>query len=271
MTEASLSPAQDAVPLPPSGPRSPSTPIDPPVTHGAIYRHRLTTRIWHWVNLVTIFIMIGSGLTILNAHPHLYWGEFGANPDHPWFNPPHAPSYLTIPAGYNLALARRWHLTFALVFGFGLLFFMISSLINKHFQKDLRIRLKELAPAHLWFDAKEHIALRFHDPKNPNARNIFQKLAYVTAIFVLIPAMIVSGLALSPTMSAGWPWVLEIVGGRASARSVHFLAASGLVIFIIVHVVLVILAGAFGEVKSMITGWWTVPDDHGTATQEHGA
>ena len=264
MTEASLSPAPDTVP--------PASAIDAPVKHGAIYRHRITTRIWHWVNVVTIFIMIGSGLTILNAHPHLYWGEFGANPDHPWFNPPHAPSYLTIPAGYNLALARRWHLTFALVLGFGLLFFMISSLLNKHFQKDLRIRLKEMAPAHLWFDAKEHAALRFHDPKNPNARNIFQKLAYVTAIFVLIPAMIVSGLALSPTMAAAWPWVLEIVGGRASARSVHFLAASGLVIFIIVHVALVILAGAFGEVKSMITGWWSVPDDHGpVATQEHSA
>ena len=267
MTEASLSASPDsaipvAVPPSASSANAPGTPI---------YRHRLTTRTWHWVNVVTIFIMIGSGLTILNAHPHLYWGEFGANPDHPWFNTPHAPSYLTIPAGYNLALARRWHLTFALVFAFGLLFFMISSVLNAHFQKDLRIRLKELAPAHLWFDANEHAALRFHDPKNPNARNIFQKLAYVAAIFVLIPAMIVSGLALSPTMSAAWPWVLDIVGGRASARSVHFLAASGLVIFIIVHVVLVILAGAFGEVKSMITGWWTVPDDHGAHTQEHGA
>lgn len=226
-----------------------------------IYRHRLTTRIWHWVNVVTIVIMIGSGLTILNAHPHLYWGEYGANSDHPWFNPPHAPSYLTIPAGYNLAIARRWHLLFALVFGFGLLGFMVASLINRHFQKDLRIRLKELAPAHLWFDLKEHLALRFHDPKHPNAFNIFQKLSYALTIFGLIPAMIVSGLALSPAMTAAWPWLLAVVGGRASARSVHFLAASGLVVFIIVHLVLVILAGAWPEVRSMLTGWWRVPAD----------
>eukprot|EP01037_Dinobryon_pediforme_P029105 gene29105-32632_t len=141
----------------PASPQPTAAAAVPPGT--AIYRHRLATRIWHWVNAVTIVIMIGSGLTILNAHPHLYWGEYGANSDHAWFNPPHAPSYLTIPAGYNLAIARRWHLLFALVFGFGLLAFMVASLLNRHFQKDLRIRLKELAPAHLWFDLKEHLAL----------------------------------------------------------------------------------------------------------------
>lgn len=227
-----------------------------------IYRHRLTTRLWHWVSAITVFIMIGSGLTILNAHPHLYWGEYGANSDHAWLNTPHAPSWLTIPAGYNLAIGRRWHLLFALVLGFVLLFFMVSSLLNRHFQRDLRIRLRELAPAHLWYDAKEHIALRFHDPAQPNARNIFQKLAYVLAIFVLLPMMITSGLALSPGMDAAWPWLLEVLGGRASARSIHFIAAAGVVIFIIVHLVLVILAGAWSETRSMITGWWRVPADN---------
>lgn len=225
----------------------------------AVYRHRLATRLWHWVNVVTVFIMMGSGLTILNAHPHLYWGEYGANFDHAWLHLPRAPSFLTIPAGYNLALARRWHLLFALVFAFALLAFMVLSLLNKHFQRDLRIRLRELAPAHLWFDLKEHLAFRFHDPKNPSAFNIFQKLSYVLVLFGLIPAMILSGLVLSPTLVAAWPWMLDLVGGRASARSVHFIAASGLVIFIIVHLVLVILAGAWAEVKSMITGWWDVP------------
>lgn len=241
---------------------SPSSAQPSPRPVKAIYRHRLATRIWHWVNAVTIFIMIGSGLTILNAHPHLYWGQFGANPDHPWLNTAHFPSFLTIPAHYNLAIARRWHLLFALVFAFGLLGFMVSSLLNRHFQRDLRIRLKELHPAHLWFDVKEHLAFRFHDPKNPSAFNIFQKLSYALVIFGLIPAMILSGLVLSPTMVAAWPWMLDLVGGRASARSVHFIAASGLVLFIIVHLVLVILAGAWPGVKSMVTGWWTVPADH---------
>jgi Ni/Fe-hydrogenase b-type cytochrome subunit len=230
-------------------------------TPGVIYRHKLATRIWHWVTVVTIFIMIGSGLTILNAHPHLYWGEYGANPDHPWLNTWFWPSWLTIPARYNLAIARRWHLLFALVLSFGLLFFMISSLINRHFQRDLRVRAGELAPTRLWFDVREHLAFRFHDPRNPGAYNIFQKLSYVLVIFVLIPLMILTGLTLSPGMDAAWPWLLDLFGGRQSARSIHFIAAAGLVGFILVHLTLVILAGAWNEVKSMITGRWTVPEE----------
>jgi len=226
-----------------------------------IYRHRVATRLWHWINAITIFIMIGSGLTISNAHPHLYWGNYGANFDHPWLSLPRWPGWLTIPTGYNLALARRWHLLFALVLGFGLLAFMIASLINRHFQRDLRVRAGELAPRSLLHDLKEHLAFRFHDPANPSAFNIFQKLSYVLVIFILIPLMILTGLTLSPGMDAAWPWLLDIFGGRSSARSIHFIAAAGLAGFIIVHLVLVILAGPLNEVGSMITGRWKVPEE----------
>jgi len=226
-----------------------------------IYRHRVATRLWHWINAITIFIMIGSGLTISNAHPHLYWGNYGANFDHPWLSLPRWPGWLTIPTGYNLALARRWHLLFALVLGFGLLAFMIASLINRHFQRDLRVRAGELAPRSLLHDLKEHLAFRFHDPANPSAFNIFQKLSYVLVIFILIPLMILTGLTLSPGMDAAWPWLLDIFGGRSSARSIHFIAAAGLAGFIIVHLMLVILAGPLNEVGSMITGRWKVPEE----------
>ncbi|MES2057979.1 MAG: cytochrome b/b6 domain-containing protein [Pseudomonadota bacterium] len=252
----------DAVPQSPAA-QSPAAQPPAPAPGSSLYRHKLVTRIWHWVTVVTVMIMIGSGLTILNAHPHLYWGAYGANFDHAWLHTPRAPGWLTLPVSYNLAIARRWHLLFALVLAFGLLFFMVSSLINRHFQKDLRIRLAELSPAHLWFDLKEHLAFRFHDPNKPGAFNIFQKLSYALVIFVLIPLMILTGLTLSPGMNAAWPWLLDLFGGRQSARSIHFIAASGLVLFIIVHLVLVILAGAWNEVRSMITGRWTVPkDDH---------
>ena len=86
-----------------------------------------------------------------------------------------------------------------------------------------------------------------------------QKLSYVGTIFVLIPAMVFSGLALSPGMDAAWPWLIEVFGGRQSARSVHFIAMVGVVLFVIVHLALVILAGPIAEVTSMITGWWRLP------------
>jgi Ni/Fe-hydrogenase b-type cytochrome subunit len=226
-----------------------------------IFRHRLATRLWHWITAITIFILIGSGAGILNAHPHLYWGKYGANFDHAWLNTPRMPGWLTIPGNYNLAISRRWHLLFALVLGFALLGFMVVSLINRHFQRDLRVRAGELRPRHLWADVRAHLAFRFHDPARPGAYNTLQKLSYVATIFVLIPLMIGTGLTMSPGMDAAWPWLLELFGGRQSARSIHFLAASGLVAFIIVHLALVILAGVGNELRSMITGWWRAPEE----------
>jgi Ni/Fe-hydrogenase b-type cytochrome subunit len=248
-----------------------ATPDPPPVAApekaATIYRHRLATRIWHWVNAVTIVIMIGSGIGILNAHPRLYWGQYGANFDHAWLDLQPVSGvlrsgWLTIPASYNLALSRRWHLLFALVLAFGLLAFMIASLIDRHFQRDLRVRAKEVGPRHLWADFRAHLRFDFHNPDDPAAYNTLQKLAYVVTIFVLIPLMIFTGLAMSPGMDAAWPWLIEIFGGRQSARSIHFIAASGIVIFIIVHLALVILAGLVNEVWSMITGRWKFPDAH---------
>lgn len=220
------------------------------------YRHRLATRLWHWTNAVTVFVMIGSGLMISNAHPHLYWGVYGANFDRPWFSPPRFPDWLTIPSSYNLALGRRWHLLFALLLAFNLLWFMVAGLANRHFTRDLRIRWRELRPAHVWADIRAHLAFRFHDARDPAAFNLLQKLAYALALFGLLPTMIATGLALSPGWNAGAPWLLALLGGRATARSIHFLACWALIGFIVVHLVLVMLAGPVGEVRSMITGWF---------------
>lgn len=221
-----------------------------------VYRHKVPTRLWHWVNAVAVVILIGSGLMISNAHPRLYWGEFGANFDRAWLELPRFPGWLTIPSSYDLALGRRWHLLFALVMAFNLLWFMAASLWNRHFTRDLRIRAAELRPAHVAADVREHLAFRFHDPDQPAAFNLLQKLAYASALFVLLPLMIATGLALSPGWNAGAPWLLDLFGGRQSARSLHFLGMVALAGFIVVHLVLVILAGPWREVRSMLTGWF---------------
>lgn len=230
-----------------------------------IHRHALTTRIWHWVTAVSVIVLLGSGLMILNAHGQLYWGEYGANFDKPWFKliwlfeEGRVPGWLTIPSSYNLALARRWHLFFALVLAFALLGYMAVSLLNRHFQRDLRVRAKELTAARLVADARAHARLKFHDPADPRAYNSFQKLSYVAVIFILLPLVIFTGLAMSPGMNAAWPWLLDIFGGRQSARSVHFIVAMLLAGFIVVHLALVILAGPVNEMRSMLTGKWRVP------------
>lgn len=224
-----------------------------------VRRHALATRLWHWVNAIAIIVLIGSGLMISNAHPRLYWGEYGANFDVAWLELPRFPGWMTIPENYNLALARRWHLLFSLVLGFGLLGYMIASLFNRHFQRDLRVRRGEVTVARLKEDVRDHLAFRFHDADDPGRYNLLQKLSYVAILFVALPLVIFTGCALSPGMNAAWPWMLDVFGGRQSARSIHFIAMAVIAAFTVVHLALVILAGPINGVRSMITGWWRVP------------
>ncbi len=235
----------------------------PRAIHGGelVYRHRLATRLWHWTNAVTIVVMLMSGLMISNAHPHLYWGVYGANFDQPWWNPPHFPGWATIPSTYNLALARHWHLFFAWLLAFGLLAYLVVSLINRHIARDLTLSRRELAPGHLWQDIKDHARLKFPTGQEALSYNVLQKMTYIAVVFVLIPLLIVTGLSLSPGFNAVMHWPLDLMGGRASARSIHFICAGLIAGFIVVHLTLVVLAGPYNEIRSMITGRYRVPPD----------
>ena len=225
-----------------------------------VYRHRLVTRIWHWLTALAVLVLIPSGLMIFNAHPRLYWGHYGANFDPAWLELPRFPGWATLPSYYSLAGARHWHLAFALVLILALPLYLVWSIFGGHAGRDLRVRAAELRPAPLWTDLKAHLALRFHDPHDPRAYNIFQKLSYAGVLFVLLPLLVLTGLALAPGM---WPWLPDLFGGRQSARSLHFIAMALLTLFVVVHLTLVILAGAVNEMRSMVTGWWCPPgEDH---------
>jgi thiosulfate reductase cytochrome b subunit len=262
-----------------------------------VRRHRLSTRIWHWTNAFAILILLGSGLMIFNAHPRLYWGQYGANPDHSWLQigaedsegflrigetrfrttglvgrwndangSPHNrafPYWATIPSDYSLALARRWHLTFAWLFAGSIVLYGLWSVVNGHLRRDLLPKAAELSPRHVWEDIKHHATLNF--PKGAAALNynILQKAAYLSVLVILIPLMILTGLTMSPAMTATWPWLVDVFGGRQSARSIHFLTAGGLVAFFVIHILMVILAGPFNEVRSMITGRFRLPKEKG--------
>lgn len=262
-----------------------------------VYRHRLPTRIWHWVNAVTLLILLMSGLMIFNAHPRLYWGQYGANPDHAWFAVGATPTtgfvrigdtriettgvlgrwtdaeggeqtwafpgWATIPTKYSLADGRRWHLFFAWVLAIGLTLYMLWTAIGGHLRRDLHVRRHEWSPRHIWHDIRDHVRLRFPKGEAAARYNILQKLSYIGVIFVLLPLMIFTGLTMSPGMGAAWPWLLDIFGGRQSARSLHFIAAWLLVAFFFVHIVMVLLAGPVNEIRSMVSGWFRLPPEKG--------
>ena len=252
----------DSVPLDPPNP-APALPGDGATGGSLVKRHRLSTRLWHWLNVVTVAIMLMSGLMIFNAHPRLYWGRFGANPDHAWLQLPRFPGWVTLPSTYSLADARIWHLAFAWVLAFGLLGYLLRSLVNGHIRRDLHITAAEWRPAHLWHDVVEHARLRFPTGAAALRYNVLQKLAYCGVLFGLLPLVILTGLTMSPGLNAALPWLLDLFGGRQSARSLHFVAAGGLVLFVLVHLAMVVLAGPVNEVRSMITGWYRLPREPG--------
>jgi Ni/Fe-hydrogenase b-type cytochrome subunit len=235
------------------------------VVPSVIYRHRLPMRLWHWLNVICLYVLFSSGLGIFNAHPRLYWGEFGANFDKPWLELERFPGWLTLPEHYSLAMSRHWHLFTAPIFAFALLFYMLWSLFGGHIRRDLAFRKGELAPSHIWKDIKDHARLKFPTGEAAARYNVLQKGAYAKVLFLFLPVIIFTGLAMSPGMDAAWPWLSQIWGGRQSARSIHFIACWVLVGFFLVHIAMVVLAGPLNEVRSMLTGWYRLPREKGDA------
>jgi thiosulfate reductase cytochrome b subunit len=264
-----------------------------------IYRHRLPVRVMHWINVVCMTVLLMSGLNIFNAHPALYWGQessfaqpwisFGARntPSGPVgytriggteFNTtgvlglsssganetPMArafPAWATIPGPQWLAMARHWHFFFAWLFVVNGLLYLIYTIASRHLKRDLVPTREELR--NIGRSIVDHIKFKHPTGDAATRYNVLQSLTYLIVIFGLLPLVVFAGLAMSPridTVFTGW---VELLGGRQSARTLHFLAAFGLLLFVVVHVVEVVIAGVWNEMRSMITGWYAVPEDHG--------
>lgn len=215
-------------------------------------RHPLSTRVWHWLNLPCLIVLFMSGLTISNAHRYLYWGDWGFAPSQAWLAVPRFPGWMTIPSTYNLAEARDWHILMAWPFALGLLFVWLAMLGNRHFWRDLRTRREEWTPAAVWHDIKAHARLDFDHPRG--GYNFLQRLAYGLVLGVMLPMMVFTGMAISPGIEPAMPWLVEALGGRQSARSLHFLFAWGLIAFLLLHVVLVLLNRPLALLRDMVTG-----------------
>ncbi len=215
-------------------------------------KHRLTTRLWHWVNAAAVIILFMSGLNIFNAHPRLYWGSYGSWGDPAWLQLERFSHWMTIPGYYSLADARMWHFFFAWVFAIGLLIFLFISLFNRHLQRDIHISRKEWRWSAIRGDITKHARLDFSH--GDSKYNVLQKIAYASVLFLLIPLMIFTGLTMSPAMAANWPWLLDIFGGRQSARSIHFIVTWMLFAFFVGHILLVLLSGPARQLRDMITG-----------------
>ena len=255
------------------------------------FRHPLVIRLAHWLNVVCLAVLLMSGLQIFNAHPALYWGE-ASTFDRPfvaitqdqtqdaargivsvaghtfdttgWLGLSNLngeptgrafPSWITLPAYQDLATGRRWHFLFAWAFVINGLIYLVYGIGSGQ----LRRRLVPEGDQWRGFGSaiREHLTLRFPEGKEAKRYNVLQKLTYLVVVAVLLPLMLLTGLAMSPGMNAVVP-LPDLFGGRQSARTLHFLVTNLLVLFVIVHVLLVLASGLWNNLRGMVTGWYVI-------------
>ncbi|HEY1753215.1 MAG TPA: cytochrome b/b6 domain-containing protein [Caulobacteraceae bacterium] len=259
-----------------------------------VARHSVAVRVTHWINALALFFLLLSGLQIFNAHPALYWGQasafgqpwlatgayvqggalhgvtrigpaafdttgfLGASRVHGAMVPRGFPDWLTIPAARFLALGRRWHFFFAWIFAINGALYIASGVISGHLRRDLVPTAEQIKPRHVLGEVWDHLRLKF--PKGEAARryNVLQKGAYLGVALGLLPLMVLTGMTMSPSLDTNFPFLLELFGGRQSARSIHFICASLIVLFFLVHIVMVVLSGTWNNVRSMITGRYAI-------------
>jgi thiosulfate reductase cytochrome b subunit len=213
-------------------------------------RHSPLVRITHWITAIAFLCLVISGAAILLAHPRLYWGETGARS---------GPSLIDLPLPFVLDVpirgpGRYLHFLAAWIALFTGLIYVISGLFTRHFRRHLLPEKSDLS----WKQIREVILrhLRFERPPKEEALtyNLLQRLTYLLVIFVLFPLMFWTGLAMSPAVTSVFPTIVTIFGGQQSARTIHFFAASFLVLFFWIHILMVCLAGFVVRTRAMITG-----------------
>jgi len=258
------------------------------------YRHRLPVRVMHWINVVCLFALIMSGLQIFNAHPALYWGDasdfsspalsltgrtgadgqlrgetqigghrfdttgvLGVSQD--MYGDPARrgfPMWSTIPGPRNLAEGRRWHFFFAWLFLINGLAYLLWSWRAKHLSRDLAPTRGDWCGIgrSIW----DHVRFRHPTGVEATRYNVLQKLAYLSVIFIFASGIVLMGIAMSPHMNSVLGWMVDLVGGRQSARTLHFIIALAFLAFIAIHVFMVLVSGPINQMRSMITGRYRI-------------
>jgi thiosulfate reductase cytochrome b subunit len=223
-------------------------------------RHTALVRITHWLTVISFVALLITGLEIVISHPRFYWGETGNVNMHPLFTIPIPASRDTVPTGYSYTMpdqngwSRYLHFESAWVLVLTALVYGIAGILNGHFKRNL-------VPAPGQRSLGAHLKrMRQYLQRTPPAAdetasyNVLQRTTYLLVVFVLFPLIIFTGLALSPSFNAAFPFVVNSFGGRQSARTLHFFLTWALVLFFVVHVVMIAVSGFWRRVRGMVFG-----------------
>ncbi|HEY9125869.1 MAG TPA: cytochrome b/b6 domain-containing protein [Acidobacteriaceae bacterium] len=237
-----------------------ATPAETPTSETAGVRHAAVVRVTHWLTFVSCTALLVTGLLIVISHPRFYWGETGSNLTKPLFALPIPASRDLVPTGYHYVMpdengwSRYLHFEMAWVLVITGAVYLIYGVWSGHFRRHLLPGRGGWSLKALWSVAAKYLrGARYADAED-GSYNALQRVAYLAVIFVLVPMLIWTGLALSPAFDSAAPAAVNLLGGRQSARTLHFLLTWVLVLFVAVHVTMVAISGFWKRMRGMITG-----------------
>jgi methionine sulfoxide reductase catalytic subunit len=236
----------------------------------------LWVRLTHWFNFLFLMLLARSGLTILSAHPKLYW-NIHSRPGSEWLRFSRKempadrmwcstdeevawPSWLALPGGHGLGLGRYWHFFGATAWTLCGLAYVVLLFLSPQWRRLVPTSWEIIPDAFRTFVA--YLQLKQPEPRPPytyDSRlpfNALQQLTYFGLVFFLTPFQIVTGLGQSPSILGRFPWFERSFGkgGRQSARSLHFLGLVLFGVFLMIHIVMVFWHGFAKEMDKMVLG-----------------
>ncbi len=214
-------------------------------------RHSFTVRMTHWVNAACFGVQVYSGIAILLAYPRFHWSEDGFDA---------LPAFLELPLPFLIYTdirgpGRSLHFLSAWIFLVNGLVYLWSGVRSGHFRADLIPRRSELRLRTMLGVLATHLRLRGTHTEEFERYNAVQKSAYFAVVFLLLPFMFLSGLAMSPAVTSVLPFLVEILGGHQRARTLHFFCACLLVLFVVVHLLMVFISGFVKRIVGMSVGY----------------
>ena len=217
-----------------------------------------------------------TGFVILRTHPRLYWGEVGndltpallelpisRNHQHggwedsrPFFEGADSP--VTSIRTYEILNQNSWgrslHFLAAWILVATGAVYLLTGIVTSHFWRHLVPRSGELTPRLLWQDLMRHLRRQIRLATGGPQYGLLQKCAYLGVVFVGMPLVVVTGLAMSPAVTAAYPFLSGMFGGFQSARTIHFFLFAALVLFLVGHVLMVLLSGFRRQIRAMTLG-----------------
>jgi thiosulfate reductase cytochrome b subunit len=242
-------------------------------THYIKTYHSNWVKISHWVGTLAFLLLLFTGIEILMVHPRLYWGNTGNDLTPALFELPISRNYQhggweksqafyaqtnsPVSAGrtYDIFNQNGWgrslHFLSAWILVITGIFYLVFAFFSGHIKNQLLPQLNELTFSTFAKEIKEHFRLAIIYLKGPQY-GLLQKISYLIVIFFLLPTIVLTGLTMSPAVTASHPYLLNLFFGAQSARTIHFFAATLLLFFVLIHVLMIIKSGFKKQMNAML-------------------